>query len=360
MPKKKTRPTKGKNDKSKQLKISFRVTYKLPETPYKTLRKTRNERKEKIEELFEHLTGFHIFVVLGAAMGLKKAVEGLVGTKVAWKKRFDELIFIIKQNEVITHSISMCTSEFMTFAYELQTGAYAGSARTLRWILENALKACEFQTNPTRPVVSLLISKYKSVIGAKTKKKQVRLFMSQQNAKLAFLERLKVYEETKRIAPSFKELINKLRQREIFKHAPELVDELKRNYSMLSDHVHPSVSHIAEHVEKRKPLTPKFDAQEFDSIHTLGLKILDMTEFLFIEALSHYFDFEDSKNYLKSVHDMIATPSGLATTFLKFPFTRKLTRGITWRTVQAKAKRAPDRKTKPQQETKRKKQGRSP
>lgn len=325
-----------KKEKSNEVKIEVSLRFKLPGTPYKPLRKTRQERKNKIGQLTCHLGGFYAIPLIMSMQGLQQCINGLEGIQRSYRKRLDELGVILKQNEVITPSIWMCVSEFMAFLSELQTADYGGSARTLRWILETTLKACEFQTNPLRPTAGLLISKYTSMIRAKAKRKQVQFFMHQHNAWISFLERLRVYEETKRIAPSFRELVNKLRGREIFKHAPKLADELKRIYEALSNYVHPSVSKIADQLEEKKPPIPRFDIEEFEGIYSLAVKTLDIIEFVYVEALSHYHGFKDSRKFLEYTSTMIVLPLDVAAVFLKLPFTRELSRGITWKVISPK------------------------
>ena len=238
----------------------------------------------------------------------------------------------IAYNEVLTPTLFLCINEFYDFISELQVAAYGGAARTLRCILETATEACEFQTEDNRATCASLMVEYYSVVSSRGEKNLERLLVDY-NAWVAFLERYRIYEKTKRIAPSFRELVNNLKSRELFREAPKASDELKNIYEKLSDYVHPSSSKFADMIEEKKRMHVRsFEAKEFDTIWELGLKVLDLVQFLYIESMGHFFDFKNGKDFLKDFSGLVVFSSKSDTDFfLSLPFSKQLSRGVKWR-----------------------------
>lgn len=327
------------NRKKKAFTVVITATTKVPETPYGVIRKTRKKRKNALDELTKSSGAIYGIYMICETCRVMSTIEGATKSfKSLQSKRTEEISFLLIHGEVITPSVSMCASEFMTFLSELQSAGYSGSARTLRYILGVAIRACEFQTDTARVDAKSLMDLYVSMFKVKRKRVQVISFLSQHNTWVSFLERLRIFEETRRIAPSINEMINTLNSREIFKKAPQLLNELKQVYNALSDHVHPSTEKIAKQLETKKLLTLKFDAEEFDNITELSLKVIDMISFLYLKSLSLYYGFKDCSKFLKMISSDISVSSEIAYAFSRLPFTRKLCKGITWKTITQKAK----------------------
>lgn len=204
----------------------------------------------------------------------------------------------------------------------------------MRCILETAVQACDFQSESDRPTYEELIKEYDLLVKTPNGQEKTLSFMMRHNAWAAFLERYRVYEQTKRIAPSFRERVNRLKSREIFQEAPQFTDVLKRTYETLSDYVHPSSKKMERQLELRALLVPRFDSKEFDVIYALSLKTIDIVQFLYVKALSQFFGFEDAKEFLKALAKIVEFPSEIAASFLRLPFSKRLSGRITWRIMQ--------------------------
>lgn len=153
------------------------------------------------------------------------------------------------------------------------------------------------------------------------------------------MERYKIYEQTKRIAPSFKELVNRLNSRELFQETPQIVDAMKMTYEELSDYVHPSFTRIEKRSLKGKAfISPRFDSGNFNVIFELGLKTLDIVQFLYIKSMSHFFDYKNAKEFLRDTSQYFGLPMEIANLFLTLPFSSKLSEGIRWHLIQKKRK----------------------
>lgn len=133
------------------------------------------------------------------------------------------IISAFYQNEIISHSISICTEEFYNYLYELHVASYSGAARSLRYILEMAVEACEFQTDPSRIKFNDLKNIVQSEKGAIS-------FVKYHNLWISFMERYKIYEDSKKLAPTFAEIVNKLNSRQLFKEDLNVNLEIKQFY----------------------------------------------------------------------------------------------------------------------------------
>jgi len=234
-------------------------------------------------------------------------------------------------NEVMTPTIWLCANEFAAFLSELQAAVYSGAARTLRCILETAVEACNFQTERSRPVSKMLLKEYRLIAEKPKRKEKLQLLLIQYNAMASFMERYRIYEQTRRIAPSFKELVNRLKSREVFEEAPQIVDDLKRVYETLSDYVHPSSVKIRRLIERKESPFPRFDSDDFDTFFQLGLKAFDIVQFLYIKSMSHFFGFRNAKAFLKNFAQMIVLGKSVAPSFLNLPHTKRISSGIRWK-----------------------------
>jgi len=247
-------------------------------------------------------------------------------------RKFQNFMNFVAYNEVLTPTLFLCIKEFYDFLSELQVAAYDGAARTLRCILETATEACEFQTEDNRATCTNLMEKYYAVVSSRGRKRFERLLVDY-NAWVAFMERYRLYEKTKRIAPTFKELVNNLKSRELFQEAPKASDEFKNIYEKLSDYVHPSSTKFADMIEKKKrPSFRSFKAKEFDTIWELGLKTLDLVQFLYIKSIAYFFDFKNGKDFLKDLSKrQIFSTKIAADFFLSLPFSKRLSSRVKWR-----------------------------
>jgi hypothetical protein len=81
--------------------------------------------------------------------------------------------------------MQLCINEFYVFLSELQTATYNVSARSLRYILETALDACDFQSDVNRPNLSRYMNALENGIFER--------YLMHNNAWTSFIERYRIY-----------------------------------------------------------------------------------------------------------------------------------------------------------------------
>ncbi len=242
---------------------------------------------------------------------------------------------MVKHNEVITPTFFLCVKEFFIFHYELQSSLYFGCARSLRCILETALEACDFQSQKHRPLLDDLFAQYLEVsktTSVSDKEKLLNKLLFKNNGWVAFKESYKIREEAKRIAPSFKEMVNRLKSRNFFSEAPMISDELKEIYEKLSDFVHPSSERIEKQMEKRPEQIPRYNNEDFMTMYNMSLKVLDITQFIYIEAMSRFLGYKKANDFLRELSVAVTLTKKEESSFLKLPHVSKLARRIRWKT----------------------------
>jgi hypothetical protein len=131
-------------------------------------------------------------------------------------------------------------------------------------------------------------------------------------------------------------LINNLNSRELFSEAPQLYNEIKTTYEVLSDYVHPSAGKFVKTLEGKNAPAWKFVPEEFDFIYDLGLKVLDCIEFVYIKTMAKFFDFEMTEEFLDYVGQHVKLPQKLVGSFLKLPFSKRLSAGIAFSPITEK------------------------
>jgi hypothetical protein len=161
------------------------------------------------------------------------------------------------------------------------------------------------------------------------------------NAWVAFLERYRLYEKAKRIAPTFRELVNDLNCRQLFGEAPQMSDELKSIYGVLSDYVHPSSSKFENAIGKKAEINPSFSPKEFDIVLELGKRVLDAVQFLYVVTIAHFYGFETGRSFLQDIAkrtsiSVLGKEPKKNLDFLSLPFSRRLSEGSA---LQEKARR---------------------
>jgi hypothetical protein len=314
--------------KSRQVrKITIQTTNKIsfPETPYGEIRKTRKHCGEEISNLWESIASFYILlhylefnVVANVFRNLKKRAD------------WEPMVTVISHNEVIRPTLFLCIRELNTFLYELQIASYNGAARTLRCIIETALEASDFQTQEHRPKFSELIDHYYELDEKQSSGKNNGLesVMLQHNAWVAFKERYKIHEQTKRIAPSFRELVNRLNSREFFIEAPEVNNALKEIYERLSDFVHPSSERIERQMEINPSPIPRFKKEQLTVMYELSIQILDIVQFLYIKSMSHFLNYNSCKELLRDLSESAVESKEIAPLFFKLPIVSDMLKQI--------------------------------
>lgn len=324
---------KSRKQTMKKVTITAKWSVELPETPYGPIRKTRKHRKNKINEFLDYLSGFCMFPdSIRTYSPLQIVLNNPKIRKLYFRQKrplsFVDFVSLLSYNEVMSPTMELCINEFLVFLSELQIAGYSGAARTLRYILETAVEACEFQTQGNRPTFGLLLTEHSSFATLPKKKRKLHSLLLKYNAWTAFMERYKIYKKTKRIAPTFREEVNNLNSRQLFQEAPHVSEELKNTYEVLSDYVHPSSAKFESAIEHKKPSLPRFDPKEFDIIYELGLKTLDIVQFLYLESMAFFFDFKTGKKFLEHYARLYRFPSKRGTLFLKLQFSRHISEGI--------------------------------
>jgi len=322
------------------------VRFGLPDAPYREIRRTRKARRNKIKEFLNYLACFEttslavvirvpfimrrsLFKLLDAeAKDHKKRIKPVLQKR--FSKDFDDLFDWLLYNQVIHPTMRLCREEFLVYISELQAAIYSGAARTLRCILETGVEACVFQAEESRLPLPALIKEYYSLINREKSKNPIHSLLTKHNAWVAFMERYRIYEKTKRIAPSFKELVNDLNSVEAFQECPQTSNEIKTVYEALSDYVHPSSAKFGKLLAGKKLAQQSFNAEEFDTIYDLGLKILDIVQFLYLKSMSSFFGFPTSKGFLNELAEEISLDPALAKFFLTLPFSKTLSEQIKW------------------------------
>ena len=141
--------------------------------------------------------------------------------------------------------------------------------------------------------------------------------------------RYQTYEKSKENCANFKELVNDLNSRQLFSEAPQISDELKCIYEILSDHVHPSSMKFEKAISGKRRLGPRFNHKDFDTILELGKRTLDAVQFLYIVTIAHFLEFKTGREFLK---DIAGTSKAPPLSFFSLPFSKRISRGITWKT----------------------------
>jgi len=312
--------------KKRKRGLAITVKYSAPDTPYMSLRETRKKRKEKVGVITYNIGSLAFWLFYMGIYGLVRVYEH------AESDERDSLVSFLFCNEVMQPTIRFCLQEFYVFVMELQVAAYSGAARTLRCILETAVDACEFQSSVKRPTLDMLLKEYDLVKQAPDKPKKMTKFMMKHNAWISFLERYRIYEEIKRIAPSFKELVNRLNSREFFKEDPYIPRSLKATYERLSDYVHPSSEKIESLMMKSGvSFAPRFSPKIFDVIYELGIKILDMVQYLYVKSISQFYGHKSAKSFIKDFAKSMEADPEFVDSLAKLPHLAKLTKGVMWK-----------------------------
>ena len=317
-----------KRAKLQKYVLSLRVDYKAPDTPYGSLRKTRKNRKKKLETVSSQIEAFAFWPVYNTIYRIVKMLQYVAPKEDDW----NNLSYFLECNEIMQPTIKLCVKEFYVFLVEMQTAAYTGAARTLRCIIETAVDACEFQSGVERPTMSELLEKYDSIKQTSNKAEEMIKLMMGHNAWISYLERYRIHEEIKRIAPTFRELTKRLNSREFFREDPSIYKNLKSTCERLSDYVHPSLEEIKALMTKsRKTQFPKFAPKTFDSIHELGVTTLDVVAFLYVKSISSFYGFASAKAFLKDFAKRVEQPQEVIDSFRELHHFSRLSKGIVWK-----------------------------
>jgi hypothetical protein len=301
--------------------LSYSAAFSFKDTPYTPLRATRKYKGKEIAEFGNHIVALYTLALFLSLSSWRIFAGKTSGHPKSVRERIRD-IEPLRYSEILVPTLHLCVDEFVAFLSELQTAAYSGAARTLRYTLELATAACEFQTDPHRLTLE-------DVVGICAKKNWIE-FMMNNNAWSAFIERSRLYEDTKRIAPTFKELVNRLASRGIFEENPQMAIDIRKAYEFLSDHVHPSTARIENQLagKERRPI--EYDPDQFKVIYDIGIKILDMVTCLFIESGSRYRNSPDAKEFVREMSAGMMLDAKLEETFLKLPYSAEFSRDLKW------------------------------
>jgi hypothetical protein len=320
--------------KKYSVKLRFSTSFELRDTPYEPLRTTRKRKIREITEFLNHIAGLYC---LGVFLSFSSwaVFSGKMGVRTKSARKRIREIDPLRHSEVLLPTLHLCVNEFVAFLSELQTAAYSGAARTLRYILELATAACDFQMDPRRLTL-------KEVVEICSKKNWIQFIMNN-NAWSAFIERSRLYEDTKRIAPSFKELVNRLGSRSVFEENPQMADDIKKAYELLSDHVHPSTARIENQLSGKTRPSMKYDPDEFNVIYDAGLMVLDIVTCLYVKSGSHYQNYAENKDFVGEIFKRMQVETSVAKAFLKLPYSEKFSKDFEWISVDRSTRRTTKR-----------------
>lgn len=307
------------------------VSVKIPETPYTVLRKTRKNRKTEINSFLGYLsTLYYMYHYASIVMPTKTCLEFSAKNKTENSLDFVEAI---STNEVLSPTMILCLYEFQAFVTELQTGVYNGASRTLRYILETATEACDFQTEDNRPTVRELLDAILPTLSFSGvgKEKKLSSILIRYNARLAFAERSKTYEKSKRTAraPSFVEIVNSINSRQIFKSDPKISDEFKNLYGILSDYVHFGSAKLEWANDPKTVKSQSLILEDFDKVYDLGKRTLDAVLVLYTESMGRYYGFRDGNTFLKYLSCFIQSDGSTKKAF-SLQFSKQISQGVIW------------------------------
>ena len=322
MPKSIGPPNTIEKRRKKTYRVTLRVKISHPETPYSVIKQSRKACKDQLDVLFKHL----------GALGFLTAytqIARIFAPTIAKKLEAKIWTEFIDQNEILTPTMRICEGELQGTVYELLAGVYSGAARTLRYVLEIAVEACVFETDIGRPTYKNLTDEYRSSTTGKGIVSRIRPLI-RYNLWASFTERYNIYEQTKRIAPSFAEQVNVLNSRQLFQESPEVQSELKKIYETLSNYSHLSLYQIERALRKREPLQPRFDSRQFETVYQLALRVLDVIQFIYVKSISHFYGHQSATSFLRDLSLKIQIPKDDIDSFLRLPFCSRLAEGITW------------------------------
>lgn len=307
----------------------FEINFGLPEKDLLVVKETRDKREKELKNIASNIAAFQTFGFLFSLPPITSGiyVSGILKDEQA--KHMDEVDHLIGTNEVLSPAMSLCYFELKTFLSELQYAAYNGAARTLRWILEYTLRACEFQTDPARPNANYLISNYLSLVRVGADRKHFAAFLSKHNARAAFIE-LYRYLEQNRQTPSVNRLTGKLNQRKIFKLDTYISTFLKETYGYLCSRVHPGIQEMAPFILDEKYAAVQFDQDEFQKTYELTIQIIDSLLYLFTTCLSQYY-VEEPSELLQLIANSCEVPKKFVENVNNLNWTSKITKTVNWK-----------------------------
>ena len=300
--------------------VSFKASYKGG-TPYTPLRRTRKNHNNEIDVLYDHVISIWSLYLYAYT----KNQEAYMRNPIIDEFSDSQLREYYMHGEVISSVIGICIAEFQNYLYEVQVGAYNGAIRTLRYILEVTIDCCLFQIDDNTHTINEL---NKFAIN----KDYVRSYMNYHNNWVSFIERYKLYEDTRRIAPSFREKINKINTKNIFKEAPILQSKIKDVYSELSSYIHPNIQKITKHIIYNTLPPPNYDKIEFFNAYNTGLEILDIICYLLIKTISHYYGFKNTQECVNNYAECVHIPKSSINNHFNLNYTSKLYQNVTWQT----------------------------
>jgi hypothetical protein len=304
--------------------LGYAERFFLRDSPYTPLRTTRKHREKEINEFLNHVAGLNVlafFLSFGNWSRFSAVMSHQLESRNKERKRISDFD-PIRYSEVLVPTMLLCINEFVAFLSELQTAAYSGAARTLRYALELATAACEFQTDPRRLT-------FEDVVKICSKENWIQ-FMMNNNAWSAFIERSRLYEDNKRIAPSFREIVNRLRSRGILAEGPQMEENIKKAYEFLSDYVHPSTIRIEDQLTGKARQPIEYDPDEFKVIYDLGLNVLDIVTCLYIKSGAHYQNFADAVRFVEQIAGGLELDAKFEDAFLKLPYSAKFSENLKW------------------------------
>jgi hypothetical protein len=185
-----------------------------------------------------------------------------------------------------------------------------------------AVEACEFQTDPSR----IRFNDLKNVIQSE---KDTLSFNKYHNLWISFLEQYKTYENSKRSAPTFAEMVHKINARQLFEEAPEINTEIKKLYEKLSDYVHPDYLKIESYMLTNRKPYPIFDEKGFITLYNYGLEVLDLVEFLYIVTIANYHSVS-GKQLITEYSEAVIIDGRKKNFFMNLPHIKKLSGSASW------------------------------
>lgn len=221
------------------------------------------------------------------------------------------LLQTIKNGRIIPVMYTYLDQEYKGFRFDMLCGNYEGALRTLRWMLETAIHAVEFQTDQPRATIyrDLLVNPPQDISMI------IRPEDQQAYMIIAFEERMIVMEKYRR--PTMQEILSKIpilkNSKEWKKTDPSIDRNILRNtihglYALLSRYAHYSKETTLRSARHRiaflegESLVGRYNKLAFSETYTISMNVLDSIVLLLALLDAWYFGYQCFHEYVRALN----------------------------------------------------------